>query len=287
MEPLVLINGQPQSGVSSLDRGLLYGQGLFETIRLLDGQSPLMKLHLQRLCADAPKLFLTAPHAADIEQQIARLWAHAGAHWQKLSLRDCTLKILLTGGEGGRGYRQPVQPCNNLILHLFERHFIAPQQARARLCNSRLSASQFAGIKHCNRLEQIAAAAELQAGDFEGLLLDDQGALVEGISSNILLLQDGQLITPALDRCGVKGVLRQWLLDQLGTELHIGKISAGELMDAQAVYAVNSNWGVVKIHSLLAQDQRITYAANPWDQRLAGLHHSLFGNGLSGNGVAL
>lgn len=280
MEPLVLVNGQLQSSVSCLDRGLLYGQGLFETIRLQRGQSPLLSLHLKRLCDDAPKLFLPAPEQLALEQQIARLWAHANSRWTAQQLQDCTLKILLTGGVGGRGYRPADQPSPHLILQLFVRHFVRPQAAQARLCESRLCASRFAGIKHCNRLEQIAAAVELQGDDFEGLLLDEQGFLVEGISSNLLLVQGGCLLTPTLDACGVQGVMRQWLLNHLGADLCISKISADALIRADALYAVNSNWGVIKIHKLMAHQQVIPFSANPWDQRLAQLHNLLFRDGV-------
>ncbi|MEO3962352.1 aminotransferase class IV, partial [Chromobacterium piscinae] len=119
----------------------------------------------------------------------------------------------------------------------------------ARWCELRLSLQpRLAGIKHLNRLESVLARSEWNDPAIqEGLLLDQDGWLAEGTMSNVYLLREGEILTPLLDRCGVNGAVRDWLTENIsnfGLEFSEKRLSAADLIDADAVFLSNSLMGI-------------------------------------------
>ena len=207
---MILLDGQACDSPLLLDRGLAYGDGLFETIAVRDGQPLAWPAHMARLARGCAALSLPAPQPAALLDDAQRL----------LSACDHgVIKILLTRGNGGRGYRPPAapQPRRVVSLHPWPAELDegngAPRQVW--VCRQRLGHQpQLAGIKHLNRLEQVLASAEWPSPDFfEGLMLDIDGKLIEGIRSNVFVVQGKTLLTPELSRCGIAGIVREAVLD--------------------------------------------------------------------------
>ncbi|MDR5905429.1 aminodeoxychorismate lyase [Franzmannia qiaohouensis] len=218
------------------DRGLAYGDGLFETVLLRDGQPLLWREHLARLQRGAERLGFTAPDAETLRACCAE--APAGL---------AVLKLIVTRGSGGRGYRPPAAPSPRLRWQLAA---FAPQPerwrdgVRVRHCRLRLGRQPaLAGIKHLNRLENVLARGEWQDDAIaEGLLSDSHGQLVEATCMNLFWSRQGRLESPRLAHCGVAGTLRDALLSTLA----ISEVEADPeaLLDAEAVWLGNSLQGV-------------------------------------------
>ncbi|BFM11622.1 aminodeoxychorismate lyase [Simiduia litorea] len=279
-KPLTMINGSFCDQISVFDRGLHYGHGLFETLRVEAGQIPLQRRHLARLCRDASKLLLPCPAQDVLIGQLNALLAAACVAWQQArSTLSATVKIILTAGEGGRGYRSPTTVSPNLIIQITPRTFLLAQTNAALVCSTPLNASVFAGVKHCNRLEQVLAAHELASKPyFEGLMCDPKGCVIEGISSNIFFLKDGQFHTPSLDAAGVNGVMRQFLLESyMGVApISIRRVIVEELADADQLFVVNSNWGVIAIDRLHTGSRDVSFTRTTEGEQFIALGESAF-----------
>ena len=178
------------------NRGLQYGDGVFETMRVHCGEVPLWPRHLARLREGAARLGIAMPEPAFVEARIAELMAGVEAG---------VLKLLLTRGDGGRGY---APPADAMPVWMLARHPLPQPQAALRLhvCQMRLAIQPaLAGIKHCNRLEQVLARAEAErAGCDEGLVRDTDGAPVCATSANVLVRRDGRWWTPPVISLGAR-----------------------------------------------------------------------------------
>ena len=235
--------------VSSSNRGLNYGDGVFETMRVHHGALPLWPRHLARLSEGAQRLGIALPDVAFIEARLHELCASVDAG---------VIKLLLTRGDGGRGYAPSIDASPVWVLSL---HPLPPKQTALQLhaCNTRLATQPLlAGIKHCNRLEQILARAEAQhAGCDEGLMRDMAGNVVCATSANVLAYCDGRWLTPPVEHCGVAGVLRGWLLEQ--ELLEVAEISMAAIAAADALALCNAVRGILPVSQLGAR----TWGAQP------------------------
>ncbi len=215
----ISINGVQAEYISVMDRGLHYGDGVFETIACVNNQLQFWPQHLARMAAGAEKLEISFPDE--------HLWLHDVQQLfdEQVSGEPCIIKLMLTRGIGERGYRSPAKPLPNRIAIKTDWpdniDQLADRGARIRVCETRLSVSpQLAGIKHLNRLENVLARNEWQDEYDEGLMMDFQGNIIEGTMSNVFAVKEGALYTPALDRCGVNGIIRQQLLS-IANELNM------------------------------------------------------------------
>ncbi|HSC82051.1 MAG TPA: aminodeoxychorismate lyase, partial [Pseudomonas sp.] len=247
------VDGQPAGQLSILDRGLAYGDGLFETIAVRNGQPRLLARHLARLSEGAQRLRLSL----DLAMLEAELLAFCA------QLDEGVAKLIITRGEGLRGYAAPAgaQPCR--ILQGSPAPAYAPvnaeQGVRLFPCATRLAEQPLlAGLKHLNRLEQVLARSEWQDPAYaEGLMCDVNGRVIEGVFSNLFLIRDGALLTAELSRCGVAGVMRAELLQQAaaqGIALHVRDITLDELLAADEVFLCNSLYGIWPVRELLGRD---------------------------------
>ncbi|WP_290652255.1 aminodeoxychorismate lyase [Aquisalimonas sp.] len=246
-----LIDGAASAQLPADDRGLQFGDGLFETVAVVDGYPRLLEAHLQRLTRDAVALGLPEPDPDLIASEAVSLAAWAG---------DCgVLKILWTGGSGGRGYARPQKPSPRRILSLHP----APahprryweQGVRATVTTVRLARQPLlAGIKHLNRLEQVLARAQWDGQDAaEGLMRDEAGHVVEGTMSNLFIVREGAVITPDLTGCGIAGVMRRTLMDYLSrqgrpvAEQNVDQAVLGAADEVFVCNSVNGVWPVCEV----------------------------------------
>ena len=245
--------------LSISNRGLNYGDGVFETMRVHYGVLPLWPRHLARLGEGAERLGIAMPDVDCVESRIAELTDGADAG---------VLKLLLTRGEGGRGYAPPLDTVPTWMLSLQP----LPQQQdalRLHLCQTRLALQPaLAGIKHCNRLEQVLGRAEAErAGCDEGLMRDMAGKPVCATSANLLVLADGRWLTPPLDGCGVAGVLRGWLLD--AGLIEVAAISMDDVEAAESLTLCNAVRGILPVRALGTREWRPHPAVAALQKRLA------------------
>lgn len=249
--PLTLINGKPRASLSVENRGLNYGDGLFETILVKDQEAKLEDYHIRRLLDGCRRLSISLDLSALLEE-VSRLAS-------SVSSAPAVLKIIITRQAAARGYYGEPNAPSVRMLSLAALKDDAKHRAIAgvsvRICRTALSNNPvLAGIKHLNRLEQVMARSEWQDVNIaEGLVLDSQGNVVEATQSNVFLVVSGRLITPLIDRCGVAGVMRQYLMDSvdnMSLELVQRRVSVAMLMNADEVFLCNSVkgiWPVTKI----------------------------------------
>lgn len=246
----MLINGKPADAIDALDRGFQYGDGLFETVAVVDGNPCLWQRHMARLQQGCERLGIAPP---DADRLLAEAVQVIGEHARTV------LKIIITRGVGGRGYRPPLDAVPLQILYTtpWPDHpaEASRQGVMARICSTRLGHNPLlAGIKHLNRLEQVMAQAEWQdSAVAEGLMLDSTGQVIEGTMSNLFVLRQGRLLTPDLSRCGTAGVMRGLILDLvsgLGIAVAIEDISLEDIWEADALFLCNSLAGIWPVHTL-------------------------------------
>ncbi len=255
MPQACLVNGQSHTTIELADRGLQYGDGLFTTIAIQQGQALFWEAHMQRLQSGCQRLNLVPPNLSLLQHESQFLLDKLA----QTSVNDAVLKILITRGQGGRGYCPPQRRHNTRILSLYPwpEYPLAYWHAGIEtiLCRTQLAINpSLAGIKHLNRLENVLASHECaQHNVAEGILCDSHGMPVCGTKSNLFLRCGENLITPALDHCGVAGVLRDVIIrlaGELGIKVMLGTVGRAQLLAANEVFLTNSIiglWPVKKI----------------------------------------
>ena len=242
----MLINGQNRSDVSVFDRGFQYGDGLFETIAVIDGRAPLWPRHLKRLQEGCLRLGLELPDGAVLEQEIAAVVENSGPQ---------VVKVIVTRSNHGNGYF-PASGKSTRIVYTRPWHRWSDEDyssgVEIHLCENRLATgSPVAGLKHLNRLEQVIAADEIaKAGLSEGILCDGDGNVVEGLMSNIFWINGEVLSTPLVDRCGVAGVMRAEVMEVARKQGFVVKEVREKpdlLINADGIFLTNAVAGILPV----------------------------------------
>lgn len=242
----ILINGEPKETISIHDRGLQYGDGLFETMAVCNGKIHLWEAHRQRLSLGCEKLSISLPNKELLEKEIALLCENKDE-------TQFVIKLIITRGEGQRGYRFTAEQKATRILscHAWPDYPESYQTegVTIRYCETTLSENiKLAGVKHLNRLEQILARNEWDTNEFqEGLMLTTQGNVVDGTMSNIFAVLDNKIFTPGLSLCGVAGVMRKTVINiakEKGFSIYEKEFTKSELEMADELFLTNSLFGI-------------------------------------------
>ena len=242
---MILVNGIPQTHIEIGDRGFQYGDGLFETLTVHDGKAVFLQQHLDRLTTGCQRLHIPAPDLDALRAEINQLCQ---------SVKSAVLKIIVTRGSGGRGYRQPddIQTTRVLSLHPFPNYpdSYAQQGITARFCTTRLGLSPtLAGLKHLNRLEQVLARAEWNDEKIqEGIMLDINNQVIEGTMSNLFYSKNNQLYTAELTQSGIAGIIRGMIMNHESVIEH--RFDSAELFTADELFVCNSVIGLWPIRQL-------------------------------------
>jgi len=252
----MLVDGLAVDRVPALDRGLAYGDGLFESIRLVGTIAPLWSRHMQRLMMSCERLRLPLP---DVEL----LWREALLVAQ--GMPESVVRITLTRGVGERGYAPSSSVAPMRIVAAFAPPPSRPGALRMRVCDIRLSEQPLlAGMKHLNRLEQVLARAEWNDPAIaEGVLCDGRDRVISATMANLFARVDGNWLTPALGRCGVAGVARAEVLAAC-PQIRVGELSLDALRGASEVFLSSSVRGILPVGSLEGRD----YVAGDMTRRL-------------------
>ena len=245
-----LVNGEPGDVISIHDRGLQFGDGVFETIAIQSGELLCREAHFARLEAGCRHLSIRCPDRNLLENEANQLCQ---------SLASAVLKIIVTRGTAGRGYQPLENASGNRILTVHDRPDYPMEYYRyginSYICRRRIAHNpEFAGLKHLNRLEQVLLRREIDGTPYpEGAALDTDDNVIEGSMSNLFMIKNGTLITPDLSRCGVEGVIRKSIMEMneiAGNETIVRAIKPEELFSADEVFYCNSLIGIWPVRSI-------------------------------------
>ncbi len=240
----IRVNGRNSTTIDCRDRGLQYGDGVFETMRIRGGRIRLLEYHLQRLLLGCRRLEISGPPVTLLSREL-----EAAA----VRRREGVLKLIVTRGVGRRGYRPTGrEKCTRILsVSSVPKSLIADESmpARVRLCKTQLGRNpRLAGLKTLNRLESVLARAEWSDVDiWEGLMSDADENIVCGTMSNLFVRRGSSLMTPLLDRCGVAGVMRRWVLEaagEFGLRTTERRLHWQDLRDAEEVFMSNAVVGI-------------------------------------------
>lgn len=256
-----LINGQASAGISPLDRGLSYGDGVFRTLKTRAGEPIWWSDHYATLARDCAALAIVCPAQKMLLDEVQTVAQGA----------DRVIKIILTRGEGARGYRPPDLPSPTRIVAAAPLPDYAQQAAqgvRVRWCSLRLARqAELAGIKHLNRLQNVLARKEWDDPTIaEGLLCDDTGAVIGGTMTNLFVMRDDELLTPDLSLSGIDGVTRSRVLRAAtlhGVQWRICRLDTADILAADEVFLGNSIAGLWRIVRL--EDRQ--WVASGWTEQ--------------------
>jgi 4-amino-4-deoxychorismate lyase len=240
MADIIIVNGELTDKVSVFDRGLAYGDGVFETVLAKDGRLLLWEMHLQRLTDSLTRLQIPTNAVSALEATIIPYLKDDAQQ---------TVKIIVTRGNSQRGYRTPKDVLTNVVIYISDTHRtdaeLSHKGVRVKICETRLAYQpKLAGMKHLNRLEQILACQELDNTDYhEGIMLGQQDEVIEATTHNLFLVKKGELYTPDLSQCGVAGIMRTYIMDksrEIGIPVHTEQVSVEYLMRADELFLSNS-----------------------------------------------
>ncbi len=255
---MIYINGEllpdDQACISPADRGLLLGDGLFETMRVYGGDIFRLDAHLERLLAGADFLGIPLPDMGEgLPQALARTLEGNG-----LARGDASLRVTLTRGSGPRGLAPPPQSRPTLLVTASPLARAAYPPATAITSSIRRNEqSPLANLKTLNFLDNILARREAaEAGADEALLLNTAGDIAEASAANLFAVFDGVLQTPSLGDGALPGVTRAVVME-LAQELDIPVVEASlipeQLFGADEAFLTNS---LVEIWALVEVDGR-------------------------------
>ncbi|NOZ54953.1 MAG: aminodeoxychorismate lyase [Gammaproteobacteria bacterium] len=250
--PKFLINGYFGDNLPVTDRGLQYGDGLFETIKVHQGRPLLWSRHIKRLNKGCERLKIACPAESILAAETDRFISP--------DLDAAILKIIITRGSGQRGYKQPVplRPTRIIALYPYpgypESHQV--NGVSLKLCVTPLACNPIlAGLKHLNRLEQVLATTEWHddIGIVDGIMKDVHGNVIETTMANLFIVSDQALYTPDLSQCGVAGVMRGKVLE-LAKELQLTvserPLTETDVLNADEVFITNSLNGIWPVNQI-------------------------------------
>src|SRR5258705_6768535 len=240
-----LVNGVPEAVVSVHDRGLQYGDGLFETLRCEQGRARWFERHLARLGAGCARLHIPRPDGELLRREAESLLEGCPRGRAKL--------VLTRGVGGGRGYGPSGDEQAPRILTVHPWPAAGSQEFRVALSPVALACNRaLAGLKHLNRLEQVLAQqAAAASGVDEVLMCSPSGQVISGSMSNLFVVQGEALVTPPLEEGGVAGIMRSLVLElapQVGIAVRIQPLSRQDLEAAPALFVTNVRLGVQAVH---------------------------------------
>lgn len=248
------VNYQPVTNISSQDRGLAYGDGIFTTGKVVNGELELKTQHLKRLQQACIDLKLIAPNFVKLDENIKMVA-------KNYSL--AVLKVIITAGVGGRGYSRAGIEKPTIIISVFDfpAHYTYWQNngAKIGICKLQLGLNpMLAGIKSLNRLEQVLIRKELDERVEDDLLVTDINKnIVETSCANIFFKINGVWQTPRISMAGIAGLKRAQILSKIDNIL-IVEMKLTNLLNIEAMFMCNSVMGVVPITEYNKQDLSIS-----------------------------
>ncbi|KGQ18946.1 Aminodeoxychorismate lyase [Lysobacter dokdonensis DS-58] len=264
MSELIFLGGAHVNVLPGDSRGFAYGDGVFETMRVHHGNVHWWTAHRARMEAGAERLGLTLPSDLLIARAQHELFGRG---------HDGVAKLIVTRGGGARGY---ARDADAHPVWRYSRHPLPPAPREGglvlRWCATALAVQPaLAGLKHCNRLEQVLARGEWDDPAIdEGLMRSTEGDVVCATSANLFVLHGDRWSTPMVDRCGVAGTCRAWLLSQTGAAE--SRMRPADVESADAVLLCNAVRGILPVARIGEHAYSPHPAVAELRQRLARVH---------------
>ena len=279
MEPISLINGKFGDKISVFDRGLSYGDGFFETMiwKKTNNQDVFFvefwRRHLKRLSNGCKMLDINLPPEIILEKYTDKIIKRA----IKLGYHSGVLKIIVTRGSGGRGYKYEENMIPTIILIISAMPIYSEKNllkgVNVKFCKTKMSNNiNIAGFKHLNRLDSVLARSEWTKKEiFEGLITDSQNNVIEGTMTNIFTLTNNILYTPIINEIGIKGIMREIVIEKFGNyfrDIVQCELSKEQLLNSESVFLTNSVVKIVPVRNIQGKIFRI-------DERIKKLMKSI------------
>lgn len=257
-----LINGNSNYTISPLDRGFAYGDGIFRTLIMREGEPENWPLHYQKLVADCAAINIVCPSAEILMSDLCQLF----------SLTETAVaKIIITRGEGERGYAPPaITAPMRVVLKTAMPNYpksYSAQGVNLHVCKTQLANQPLlAGVKHLNRLENVLARMEWTDPTIaEGIMLDHQNNVIECTAANIFARFNNTLITPNLSQCGIAGITRQRIIDHAhlwNLKIKVEQLDLERLLTADEVLICSSLFTAWQVQHILDKNWQPSPLAN-------------------------
>ena len=267
MEPVVIINGEAKSNISIFNRNLQYGDGLFETCVAKSNKLLFWENHYARLNNGCERL--------NIKKIANSVWLEDIKKALSLSPeKNCIVKLILSRGNSLRGYSysKDIEPVRVVIVSQMSEYKTKENYSLEFAISGFHSNPNLAGIKHCNRLEQIMARTNMLAD--EAIMLDENQSVISVTQGNIYFIFGKKLVTPKLERCGVIGSRRSIILELsrlINLEVKEDDISIKQLEKANEVFVSNSLIGIQPVTSIGEYYQK----NNPLTEKIRAAYTSI------------
>jgi 4-amino-4-deoxychorismate lyase len=248
-------NGEAVEHVAASDRGFQYGDGIFETIAIRDGEPRLWDYHVERLAKGCAALGFGVPTESELSDGVMD-----ALHQSKAPTSYSVAKIIVSAGSRLRGYGRAAVSNPAILYGAFPSMPPPLKSYREGIetvrCRTRLAIhSATAGLKTLNRLEQVLARSEFTDTDtdiFEGFTMDAEDNVICGTMSNVFFINKHSISTPPLNRCGVEGVMRRHVITTLGdngVEVSVKETNLSEFDSVDEVFVSNSQFGILPVKS--------------------------------------
>ena len=249
MKKNFLIDGDFSKNINPFDRGLSYGDGVFRTFLVVNGQPINWDMHYKKLKDDATTLKIKVPLKKNLLNDIKRLFST-----NKIYIG----KIIITRGASDRGYKYNKNIKSTRIVLRIEYEKINKRfylgGVRLKICDTRVTHHDiYGGAKHLNRIDNVLAKAELNSTVFDGLMLDVNGYINECVSSNIFARYGKVIVSPKQNNAGVSGVCKQIIvknIKSLGFKFKYKDIKPAKLKKADEVIITNSVFGALYVNQI-------------------------------------
>lgn len=284
--------------IATSSRAANYGDGCFTTIAVLNSRLHLADYHLKRLQSDCKRLGIDNRNitvfcsdvslarrlrSSDFAQRPVSLEQLMALVDTAIDLDQAVLKILISRGNGGRGY-SPTNcsfPEAIISVHAFPQHYAGWRSKGIVLGVSNVQLAiqpLLAGLKHLNRLEQVFIKQALNKTDFDDVLVTTtEGELIEASAANVFWLdKDGKWCTPQVANAGVDGVYRRFVIGSLAKKnkmVQIAHFTIADLMQASAVLLCNAVMQIVPVRELKSSLGSTTFAIKPVQDLAADIQH--------------
>lgn len=246
---------------SVFNRAFQFGDAHFTTLKIVDKQIHLFDFHLHRLKLANDVLGFSGFDQTALVTELQSIAAENNT---------CIVKVLISRGDSQRGYQVPDDIACQVYLFVSDFHpdaFSFPNGIELALLEFRLGYQpSLAGLKHCNRLEQILVKQEIaNLGAKDGIVCGLEGELIETSVANIFVKIDDDWCTPDLSLAGIAGVKRDWLLAKMqacGVRCSVRKISAAEIKQVQAAVICNALMDLVVVSKIGMQKLSLVESQN-------------------------
>jgi branched-chain amino acid aminotransferase len=245
---LVVLDGQScppaEPSVSVFDRGFLYGDSVFETLRTYDGKPFELEEHIRRLERSAGLVFIPLPiSSAELAREVLAAIASTGN-------AESYVRVMVTRGQGPLGLDPGLadQPRRVIIVQPLvpppAEQYVQGIGAISYRTERVVDATSAQGAKIGNYLISVLAMREARnAGAAEALIVDGHGRLLEGASSNVFLVERGRLLTPPVEAGILAGITRAHLLmlaDELGIPVELSALRLEATATADELFISSS-----------------------------------------------